>query len=537
MLGIKKITWIIITLILIAQTAYAKKTNYYAVVIGCCGEYQNGEFDALHAKDDAQEFYNDLIKRYYGGNTSLAKDKVYLLTEKEATRANIKASLKTVAQRAKKGDYLYFFFSGHGSSLSDKDIKIDEYNTDELMNLMHNSGLIIPYDFNINKTTKTAIIGSRDLKKNNGYGFQKLDANGVQVIMISDSCYSGHIYRQSTKSSKKFIQKSQLKGIEDEFASIAKLGSKNRKEEKDDYENLIFFGAGAMDKSVTEDSRRKRGKFSLVVQRCLDKANLNNDKKITNQEFRECLKSEDSAKAFVYYPDRDQRVNHVVFEAERKNIVVKPSEQLHIKSSLRAVAQLDTVVIDPKNYDIEIISDGKDYSIFRYTGELYAKINPKNLKAYVEAFKLFKLEGKSKLSMKVESLNTSKNISPYCKNEELIVDIENRDVGDYIVALTLNKEGGIIMLKPNDYESSSLSIVRTNVEYPFGMDKVKVFALSNKKQYNEVKTLVHSGGHLESYEVVKLYNILKKDKSYQEAELDIETIETDIDLCLKGERK
>jgi hypothetical protein len=537
MIGIKKITWITITLILIAQTACAKKPNHYAVVIGCCEEYANGEFDALHAKDDAQNFYDDLIERYYEGNSSLAKDKVYLLTEKKATRAKIKASLKAIVQRAKKGDYLYFFFSGHGSSLSDKEIKIDEYNTKELMKLMHNSGLIIPYDFNINQTTKTAIIGSRDLKENNGYGFQKLDTNGVQVIMISDSCYSGNIYRQSAKSSKKFIPKNQLKGIEDEFASIAKLGNKNRKEEKDDYENLIFFGAGAMDKSVAEDSRRKRGKFSLVVQRCLDTANLNNDKKITNQEFRECLKSEDSAKAFVYYPDKDQRTEHVVFETKRKNIVVKPSEQLHVKSSLRAVAQLDGVVIDAKNYDIEISSDGKNYSIFRYTGELYASIDPKNLKAYIEAFKLFKLEGKSKLNMKVESLNTGKSESPYCKDEKLIVDIENRDVGDYIVALTLSKEGGMIMLKPNDYESSTLSIVRTNVEYPFGMDKLKVFALSNKKQYNEVKTLVRSGGHLQSYDVSKLYNILKKDKSYQEAELDIQTIETDIDLCLKGERK
>ena len=537
MIRIKKLRWITIMLILIAQTACAKTPNYYGVVIGCCEEYQNGGLDALHAKDDAQSFYNDLIERYYGGNSRLAKDKVYLLTEKKATRANIKASLKAIAQRAKKGDYLYFFFSGHGSSLSDKEIKIDEYNTDELINLMHNSGLIIPYDFNINKTTKTALIGSRDLRKNNGYGFQTLDANGVQVIMISDSCYSGNIYRQSANSSKKFIKNSQLKGIEDEFASIAKLGSKNRKEEKDDYENLIFFGAGAMDKSVAEDSRRKRGKFSLVVQRCLDKANINNDKKITNQEFRECLGSEDTAKAFVYSPNKDQRTEHVVFKTERKDIVVKPSEQLHVKSSLRTVAQLDAVVIDSKNYDIEITSDGKNYSIFRYTGELYASIEPKNLKAYIEAFKLFKLEGKSKLNMKVESLNTGKNESPYCKDEELIVDIENRNVGDYIVALTLNKEGGMIMLKPNDYESSSLSIVKTNVEYPFGMDKLKVFALSNKDQYNEVKTLIHSGGHLQSYDVLKLYNILKKNKSYQETELDIETIETSIDLCLKGERK
>jgi len=208
----RSILWIVAIVALMVQSSCAKKPTYYGVVIGCCGQYKNQGLDALHAKDDAQGFYNDLIERYYQGSTKNAKDKVYLLTESDATRANIKSKLKEVALKAKAGDFVYFFYSGHGSSLSDDTIKIEKHNTAELIRLMENSGLILPYDFNINKTTQTAIIGSRDLKDNGGYGFKKLDSNEVQVIMISDSCYAGNIYRNSPNITKKFIKNDRLKG-------------------------------------------------------------------------------------------------------------------------------------------------------------------------------------------------------------------------------------------------------------------------------------------------------------------------------------
>jgi hypothetical protein len=68
------------------------------------------------------------------------------------------------------------------------------------------------------------------------------------------------------------------------------------------------------------------------------------------------------------------------------------------------------------------------------------------------------------------------------------------------------------------------------------MDKLKVFALESQKQYNQVKTLVEKGGILEGYGVQKLYTILKSNPNYKEAQLDIETIEEDIEQCKKGRR-
>jgi len=294
-----------------------------------------------------------------------------------------------------------------------------------------------------------------------------------------------------------------------------------------------------MDKTVAEDKRLKRGKFSLVVQKCLQKANLNNDNKITNQEFRECLASEDSAKAFVYYPNKNQRVNHTVFKDKPKHTVSNPSEKLHVKSSLRAVAKLRGVVIDPRNYEIEIVSNGTKYNIFRYTGELYATIEAKSLKDYLKAFKIFRLKGESKLTLKATSIETDKSESSYCQNEQIAVNIVNSNAGKFIVAVTLDKEGKVIMLQPNDDDKKKnhSNIINCGVQPPYGMDKFKVFALKNEQQYEDVKTLVHKGGELNPYDVDKLYKILKRKRDYQEGEINIETIETDIRTCLRGGKR
>jgi len=48
-------------------------------------------------------------------------------------------------------------------------------------------------------------------------------------------------------------------------------------------------------------------------------------------------------------------------------------------------------------------------------------------------------------------------------------------LGEYIVAITLNNKGSVIMLYPNDYQKFSSTIVETQAEKPAGTDKLKVF--------------------------------------------------------------
>ena len=511
------------------QFGYTK--DYYGVVVGCCEEYENKNIGipALHAKDDAISFYNILVNMYYQGNQSKAQNKLHLLTEREASRRNIKNALKDVAKEAQPGDVVYFFYSGHGSSLADKSrlIKVS-YENNALMDAMENSGLIVPYNFRFKDVLKTAIIGSRDLRDNEGLGFQYLDKNLVQVIMISDSCFAGNIYRTSNTTKGKYVP------ISERINALTAHSSKPK--EKSFYNNLIFFSAGGTDKVVTEDDRLKRGKFTLALEKCLKTANQNNDNEITKKELEECLRTEDTARAFVRYPT-NRLANNMIFKAVSKNISTVQKDKIRVKTSIRNLKQIShEIVIDNQNYDIEIIKAGNKYQIFRYTGEEYANVDKAHLSSYLNAFKLFKLKGKATLNVAV--LNTQENRKEqgkFCYGEELSVEIKEPIKG-YIVALTLDNQGKVIMLQPNDSQKSSSKLIGMEVQAPEGMDKVKVFTLSSPHQYNQVKKLVVKGGVLnDKYAINKLYNILKSNKNYKEAEVDIETIDKPRSYCIQGD--
>jgi len=531
-----KIAIVGIALTMLTSIGYAKSSTYYGVVIGCCEEYPSQRLKGLHAKADANSFYGELVDMYYGGNRNSASQNIHLLTEKSVTRANVKKALKEVAQKAKSGDVVYFFYSGHGSSLLDKSrIIAPSYSNNELRKVMENSGLFVTYDFDFKQVGKTAIIAKRDLRDNNGYGFEYLDNKGVKVIMISDSCFSGNMFRNSSNSTKKFVPTTKLNLNYDREVAKIKQGS-NRPNAQKEYTNLIFFSAGGTDKAVAEDDRLKRGKFSLVVEKCLKSANQNNDNVITKKEFQECLHTEDTAKAFVVYPTKDKLANQTVFKAQQKNISVQQKDKIRVKTSIRGLEQISNeIIIDNQNYDIEIIKSGSNYKIFRYTGEEYAEVNSTDLKKYLQALKLFKLKGKNKLEVKVLDTNKRKEMGQFCDGEELAVTVNGRDRTNYIVAITLDRQGKVIMLQPNDYENHSSTLVRTKVQYPFGMDKIKVFSLTNKQQYNQVKKLVVKGGVLEDYGLNALYKILKRNRDYKEAEVDIETIDKPISQCRKGD--
>lgn len=521
--------------LLMTVAGYAKVPTYYGIVIGCCENYQNQGMKGLNSKVDAEEFYRELVDMYYAGNRNRASKNLHLLTEKLVTRTNVRKTLKKVAKQAEDGDVVYFFYSGHGSSLHDKSRLIaPSYKNNELIKVMEYSGLAVPYDFNLRKVGKTAIIASRDLRDNGGYGFEYLDNKGVKVIMISDSCYSGNMFRNSSNTTSKFIPTAKLDlDYDTEVAKIKQNAKKSKSHHE--YRNLIFFSAGGTDKAVAEDDRLKRGKFSLVLEKCLKSANQNNDNIITKKELKECLRTEDTAKAFVVYPPDDRLANQTVFKAKQKNIIVQKRDKIRVKTSIRGLEKISSeIVIDNQNYDIEIIKRGANYQIFRYTGEEYAEVNKENLKKYLNSLKLFKLKGEEKLALSIVN-DKRKELGQFCKGEELAVELAQGSPNKYIVALTLNREGTVIMLQPNDYETFSSTLVRTKVEYPFGMDKIKVFSLNSQKQYNLVKQLIVKGGELEDYAVNELYKILKNNKRYKEAEVDIETIDQAVNYCRQGD--
>lgn len=83
--------------------------NKYAIVIGI-SDYPGTENDLNFADDDAIDMYNALVNKY-----GFPKDNVHLLINSNANYSAIESAVNAVKQKAKEGDEVVFFFSGHGA--------------------------------------------------------------------------------------------------------------------------------------------------------------------------------------------------------------------------------------------------------------------------------------------------------------------------------------------------------------------------------------------------------------------------------------
>ena len=146
--------------------------------------------------------------------------------------------------------------------------------------------------------------------------------------------------------------------------------------------------------------------------------------------------------------------------------------------------------------------------------------------------KIFNLSNKNQLLVAIESKTDNTRDRAFCKNEILTIEIENIEESEYLVIISLNNEGKLIIIQPDPKQLNQTSIIETQVIPPFGIDNLKVFALKNKLQFDKILELSKQSpnGILNTYSIEKLYNILISDKSFREQEAHVLTIDT----CLKG---
>jgi len=110
---------------------------------------------------------------------------VVVLLDRQATKAAILGALDQLAGETRPSDYVFVYFSGHGTSGYDrtfKDVGIDG-----------NSGALIPADFRpgpLQRLKESLIIGSRDLKPR----LELLDKDR-KLFVVFDSCFSGNAAR------------------------------------------------------------------------------------------------------------------------------------------------------------------------------------------------------------------------------------------------------------------------------------------------------------------------------------------------------
>lgn len=175
----RRITMILLFLVGMSTMAFAYN-NTYAIIIGVA-DYKNftpDDYDLNYTVNDAVSFAA-FLKSKKGG--SVPATNIVLLTDAQASKANILAKGKALFSKAKKDDRVIFYFSGHGVK-----------------------GCFVPYD--------TDDMGNNLLyfsEVKSVFRAAKCDTK----LLFADACFAGSM--KGITSSKEAFKKSLKKGLKD----------------------------------------------------------------------------------------------------------------------------------------------------------------------------------------------------------------------------------------------------------------------------------------------------------------------------------
>ncbi|HVO10725.1 MAG TPA: caspase family protein [Vicinamibacteria bacterium] len=178
---------------------------------------------------------------------------VVVLLDRQATKAAILGALDRLASETRPSDYVFVYFSGHGTSGYDrtfKDVGIDG-----------NSGALIPADFRpgpLSRLKESLIIGSRDLKPR----LELLDKDR-KLFVVFDSCFSGNAARMLfAVGDARYIPPGELVASQDsralvhteEDAGPQVPGQAEAPETPFPYRNLIYISAASKSEKAVDIS-------------------------------------------------------------------------------------------------------------------------------------------------------------------------------------------------------------------------------------------------------------------------------------------
>lgn len=198
------------------------REDAYAVVIGI--DYKGrSDIPALkYASSDAQEVYNILTDRRYGG---IPKENAVLLLNENATRNNIVAALRKI----KTWDgYMYVYFSGHGAPVTSGEKVTD--------------ALIVPYDSVLSDPDSLS-----DTAVRVSYIEDMVDSSNAKGVLVAlDACFTGSGKSIVAKGGKPIVGMMAAPDI------IKTVGSGR----------VIITSSAANQQSWEDDSEYKSGLFS-----------------------------------------------------------------------------------------------------------------------------------------------------------------------------------------------------------------------------------------------------------------------------------
>lgn len=155
-----------------------------ALLIGI-GEYPEPIPRLEGPTPDVEAMTQELIRGW-----GFERRNITTLVNEQATRAAILDALDALEQRSRPGDFLFIYYSGHGTSTDDPDL--NRITT----GLQTTTGALVPYDFPLvtpgepYRWVDRLLVGSRDFRPR----FERLDRTR-RVFVVFDTCFSGNSVR------------------------------------------------------------------------------------------------------------------------------------------------------------------------------------------------------------------------------------------------------------------------------------------------------------------------------------------------------
>ena len=255
---------------------------------------------------------------------------VATLLDDEASKANILAALDRLVRVSRPGDYVFVYYSGHGTSAFDEDLRF------EGVELGRWTGALVPHDYMLAPTPgpdpkawkERLIVGRRDLRPR----LLALDRDR-RVFVIFDTCFSGNAVRSFSQRRVRWVgpvaAARSTRAISlgaDPFDSDPIFGTATARDEPYPYRRLVYLAAArkferAEDLSPMETiDARPHGALTNALLEGLDgSANLDGDDALTYDELYRFVHDEVSEKHLhmpqLLYPESTpELVRRPVFE-------------------------------------------------------------------------------------------------------------------------------------------------------------------------------------------------------------------------------
>ena len=260
--------------LLVAAPAFAQAASHSALVIGI------NEYTAVPSLDGAANDAQDIAAAL----TRNGAARVLMLTNREATKANIVNAWNTLVNDARPGDTIFVTYAGHGAQLRELKPGDERDGLDEFW--------VLPgFDpRNLRETWQESVFDN-ELHQ----WFTEAGRKGVRVVFVSDSCHSGGMDR-TVKGKKRFVEFGDSRMLSELLAAAGGgTGTSTAPEaENRTPENVTMLAATAEALPVPEVviEGKSRGALSWAFARAIEgKADRDGDGVVTRIELEDYVMS------------------------------------------------------------------------------------------------------------------------------------------------------------------------------------------------------------------------------------------------------